>query len=64
VSKKRRKKREKLRKTEIERNRGKIYCTLHGFCTGPCREDNLRRYERICSEAFYLQPEGEVPVRI
>ena len=63
MSKKKRKKRERLQKQEIERNRGKIYCTLRGFCAGPCREANLRRYERTCSEAYYLTTEGEVPVR-
>ena len=63
MSKKRRKKREKLKKQEIERNRGKIYCTVRGLCSGSCRENNLRRFDRVCSEAFYLSAEGEVPVR-
>ena len=64
MSKKKRKKRERLKKTEIERNRGRVYCTLRGFCEGACREENLRRFERNCSEAFYLTSEGEVPVRV
>ncbi|RMG11271.1 MAG: hypothetical protein D6731_15800 [Planctomycetota bacterium] len=64
MSKKKRKRREKLRKMEIERNRGKIYCTIRGMCEGPCREENLRRFDRICSEAYYLTAEGEVAVRL
>lgn len=64
MSKKRRKKRERLRKQEIERNRGRIYCTVVGFCEGPCRDENLKRFGRVCSEAFYLTAEGEVPVKI
>jgi hypothetical protein len=63
LSKKKRKKREKLRKMEIERNRGRVYCTVRGFCEGVCREENLRRFERTCSEAYYLTTEGEVTVR-
>ncbi len=63
MSKKKRKKREKLKKEEIERNRGKVYCTIRGMCEGPCQKENLRRFERTCSEAFYLTTEGEVPVR-
>lgn len=64
MSKKKRKKREKLRKQEIERNRGRVYCTIRGFCSGACREDNLRRFDRTCTEAYYLTAEGEVPVKI
>ena len=64
MSKKKRKKREKLRKQETERNRGRVYCTVRGFCGGPCREENLRRFERTCTEAYYLSTDGEVPVRI
>ena len=64
MSKKKRKKRERLKKQEIERNRGKVYCTLLGQCQGPCREANLRRFDRICTEAYYLTSEGEVPVKI
>jgi len=52
------------RKLEIERNRGRIYCTIRGMCEGACKEENLRRYDRICSEAYYQSVEGEVPVRI
>ncbi len=63
MSKKKRKKRERLKKQETERNRGRVYCTILGFCDGPCREANLRRYERTCSEAFYLTTEGELPVK-
>ena len=64
MSKKKRKRREKLRKMEIERNRGKVYCTVKGMCEGPCRDENLRRFERTCSEAYYLTTEGEVAVRV
>jgi hypothetical protein len=63
LSKKKRKNRERLKKQEIERNRGRVYCTVRGFCEGPCRDENLRRFERVCSEAFYLTSEGEVAVR-
>lgn len=63
MSKKRKKKRERLRKQEIERNRGKVYCTINGFCAGACHDENFRRYGKLCSEAFYLTPEGEVPVK-
>lgn len=63
MSKKRKKKRERLRKQEIERNRGRVYCTLKGMCDGPCKEENFRRFGRICSEAFYRTPEGEIPVK-
>ena len=48
---------------EIERNRGKVYCTIRGMCEGPCRDENLRRYDRTCSEAYYLTTEGEVAAR-
>lgn len=63
MSKKRRKKRERLRKMEIERNRGRVYCTLKGFCTGPCKDENFRRFGRTCSEAFYMTSDGEVTVK-
>lgn len=64
MSRKRKKKRERLRKQEIERNRGRVYCTIRGFCSGPCKEENFRRYGRICSEAFYRTAEGEQPVKL
>lgn len=64
MSKKKKRKRERLRKQEIERNRGRVYCTVRGFCSGTCREENLRRYDRTCSEAFYLTTEGEVAARL
>ena len=64
MSKKKRKKREKFKKMEIERNRGRVYCTIKGMCEGPCRDENLRRFDRTCTEAFYLTTEGEVSVRM
>jgi hypothetical protein len=63
VSKKRKKRREKLKKQEIERNRGRVYCTVKGMCEGACKEENFRRFSRICSEAFYMTAEGEIPVK-
>ncbi len=63
MSKKKRKRREKLEKMEIERNRGTVYCTIRGYCEGSCQDENFRRYERVCSEAYYLTTEGEIPVR-
>jgi len=64
MSKKKKKKREKLRKMDMERNRGKVYCTIRGDCEGPCKEANFRRFSRICSEAFYRTPEGEIAVKV
>ncbi len=63
LSKKRRRKRELMEKMEIERNRGRVYCTLRGFCEGACRESNLKRFERSCSEAYYLTSDGEVTAK-
>lgn len=64
MSRKRKKKRERLRKQEIERNRGRVYCTIRGFCSGSCKDENFRRFGRICSEAFYRAAEGEQPVKL
>jgi hypothetical protein len=64
MSKKRKKKRERLKKQEIERNRGRVYCTVAGFCEGVCKDENFNRYNRVCSEAFYQTAEGEVPVKV
>lgn len=64
MSKKRRKKRERLKKQEIERNRGRVYCTVVGYCEGVCKDENFKRFNKICSEAFYLTAEGEVPVKL
>lgn len=63
MSKKRKKKRERLRKQEIERNKGRVYCTLKGFCGGSCRDENFRRFGRVCSEAYYRSLDGEIPVK-
>lgn len=63
MSRKRKKQREKMRKAEIERNRGRAYCTIYGMCEGVCREHNFRRFNRVCSEAFYKTSDGEVPVK-
>ena len=63
MSRKRKKKRERLRKQEIERNKGRVYCTIRVFCEGPCRDANFKRNGRLCSEAFYKTADGEVPVK-
>ena len=64
MSRKRKKKRERLRKQEIERNKGRVYCTIRVFCDGECRNHNFKRGGIICREAFYKTAEGEVPVKI
>ena len=63
MSRKRKKKRERLRKQEIERNKGRVYCTIRVYCEGPCRDANFKRNGRLCSEAFYKTADGEVPVK-
>jgi radical SAM protein with 4Fe4S-binding SPASM domain len=64
LSRKRKKKRERLKKQEIERNKGRVYCTIRVFCDGECRNANFKRGGQICREAFYKTSEGEVPVKI
>ena len=63
MSRKRKKKRERLRKLEIERNRGKVYCTIKQMCTGECATQNFKRNGRICSEAYYRTSDGDVTIR-
>jgi hypothetical protein len=62
VSRKRKKKRERLKKQEIERNKGRVYCTIRVFCEGDCRNHNFKRNGRLCSEAYYKTGDGEIPV--
>ena len=64
MSRKRKKKRERLRKQEIERNQGKVYCTIRQMCTGECAEQNFKRNGRICGEAYYRTSSGDVTVRV
>ena len=62
MSRKRKKKRERLKKQEIERNKGRVYCTIRVFCEGDCKEHNFKRNGRLCSEAYYKTGDGEIPV--
>ncbi len=62
MSRKRKKKRERLKKQEIERNKGRVYCTIRVFCEGDCKNHNFKRNGRLCSEAFYKTGDGEIPV--
>ena len=62
MSRKRKKKRERLKKQEIERNKGRVYCTIRVFCEGDCRNHNFKRNGRLCSEAYYKTGDGEIPV--
>lgn len=63
MSRKRKKKREKMQKQEIERNKGLVYCTIRQMCTGECATQNLKRNGRYCGEAFYRTLDGDVSVR-
>ena len=63
MSRKRKKKRERMIKQEIERNRGKVYCTIKQMCTGGCAELNFRRNGRTCGEAFYRTGDGDISVK-
>lgn len=63
MGKKRKKQRERAKKMEVERNKGKVYCTIRIVCGGECRQANFKRNGRICSEAFYKTIDGEIPVK-
>ena len=52
-----------MRKLDIERNKGKVYCTIRQVCEGECATQNFRRNGRICGEAFYKTPDGEAAVK-
>ncbi len=64
MSRKRKKKRERLKKQEIERNKGRVYCTIRVFCEGDCKNHNFKRNGRLCSEAYYKTGDGEMPVSV
>ena len=60
---KKKKKREKARKIDADRNRGRVFCTVRVVCGGECKELNFKRAGRVCGEAFYKVAEGEITVR-
>jgi hypothetical protein len=64
LSRKRKKKRDRLKKNEMERNKGRVFCTVRVFCDGECKTLHFKRGGRICQEAYYKTADGELPVRI
>lgn len=62
MAKKKRTKRDKFRKVDDSRNRGKIFCTVSLVCSGECRNLHLKRGGKVCSEAFYKTIDGESTV--
>lgn len=60
---KKKKKRDKFKKIEADRNRGKVFCTVRVTCGGTCKELHFKKAGKVCSEAFMKTGDGEYGVR-